>query len=53
MKNTAGSGEQKLLDDILTDILNGGPGNDQLWGGPNDDNSVFELDSGNDAILSS
>ena len=33
-----------------TDTLNGGAGNDQLWGGPNDDTFVFNLGSGNDVI---
>ena len=33
-----------------TDILNGGAGNDQLWGGPNDDTFVFNVGSGNDTI---
>ena len=33
-----------------TDILNGGAGNDQLWGGPNDDKFVFNVGSGNDTI---
>ena len=33
-----------------TDTLNGGAGDDQLWGGPNDDNFVFDVGSGNDTI---
>ena len=33
-----------------TDTLNGGAGNDQLWGGPNDDKLVFGVGSGNDSI---
>ena len=33
-----------------TDTLNGGAGNDQLWGGPNDDKFVFNLGSGIDTI---
>jgi serralysin len=32
------------------DMLNGGGGNDQLWGGPNDDRFVFNKGSGLDVI---
>jgi serralysin len=35
---------------IGTDNLDGGGGNDQLWGGPNDDKFVFDIGSGNDTI---